>query len=149
MKYLVFLTSLLLGATASPITQRQTTQANVSGFSASTNTNSDGAVITYNIEIPGLVSTHCSYSDETSGSTLPAVAQTPCDDPSVRWQFRQDPSLPGSEGRYRIVIIYTPTSGAGMAGFHEWAPSDFPQQLVGNGEETVYQGASDFVVDMS
>ncbi|KAI1150252.1 hypothetical protein F4825DRAFT_20183 [Nemania diffusa] len=149
MKYLVLLASLLLGATASPVRQRQTTQANISSFSASTNTNSDGAVITYDIELPGLVSTHCSYSDSTSGSTLPAVAQTPCDDPAVRWQFRQDPSLPGGQGRYRIVVIYAPASGAGKAGFHEWDPSDFPLQVVGGGDETVYQGAADFVIDMS
>ncbi|TGJ78397.1 hypothetical protein E0Z10_g10364 [Xylaria hypoxylon] len=145
MKYFAVLTTLLLGATATPVRQRQTTQAKISGFSASTNTNGDGATIGYNFEIAGLVSTHCGYSDEISESKLPNVQQTLCDDPAVRWQFRQDPSLPGTQGRYRIVVIYTPTSGAGAAGFHEWAASDFPLDT----DETVYQGASDFIVDMA
>ncbi|KAI1428181.1 hypothetical protein F5Y12DRAFT_711497 [Xylaria sp. FL1777] len=146
MKYLAVLTTLLLGATATPIRQRQITQATISGFSASTNTNGNGAAIGYDVEIAGVVNTHCSYSDETSGSKLPDIQQTPCDNPVVRWQFRQDPSQPGSEGRYRIVVIYAPASGASAAGFHEWAPSDFP---LGDDSETVYQGASGFVVDMS
>jgi hypothetical protein len=61
----------------------------------------------------------------------------------VKWQFRQDPSMPGGEGRYRIVIVVS--GGQAGAGFHEWAPSDFP--LVAG--ETVYQGASAFVVDIT
>ncbi|KAI0424144.1 hypothetical protein F5Y09DRAFT_151781 [Xylaria sp. FL1042] len=149
MKCLTVLTALLLGATASPVRQRQTTQANISSFSASTNTNGDGATIGYDLEIVGIVNTHCSYSDSTSGSKLPDVGQTPCDNPVVRWQFRQDPSLPGSEGRYRIVVIYAPASGPSAAGFHEWAPSDFPQESLGSETETIYQGASDFVMDMA
>ncbi|KAF2963914.1 hypothetical protein GQX73_g9673 [Xylaria multiplex] len=126
---------------ASPVAQR-TTQAKISGFSASTNTYGNGATFDYDVEIDGLVNTHCSYSDETSGPKLPDVAQTPCDDPAIRWQFRQDPSQPGGEGRYRIVVIHTPT---GTAGFHEWAPADFPL----NADETIYQGASDFTIDIA
>ncbi|KAI0408913.1 hypothetical protein F4802DRAFT_302825 [Xylaria palmicola] len=148
MKSLAFLSSLLLCATASPVQQRQPTQAKVSGFTASTH--GTGATIAYNLEIPGLVSTHCSYSDATtSGSKLPAVDQRPCDDAAVKWQFRQDPSRPGGEGRYRIVIIHALASGAAEAGFHEWVPSDFPEEIVGGENETVYKGAADFVVDVA
>ncbi|KAI3343165.1 hypothetical protein F4824DRAFT_133311 [Ustulina deusta] len=149
MKYLAALTTVLLCVTATPVRQRQTTQATISGFSASTDANGNGAAIGYGLEIAGVVNTHCSYSDKTSGSKLPDVAQTPCDNPAVRWQFRQDPSQPGTEGRYRIVAIYTPSSGPSVAGFHEWAPSDFPQELVGSENETVYKGAADFAMDMA
>lgn len=106
--------------------------------------------ISFDVEIPDRVSTHCSYTDETSGSTLPTINQTPCDDESVIWQFKQDPSSPGSEGQYRIVIIHALESGAAEAGFHEWSASDFPlEEHTGSSDETVYAGASDFAVDMS
>ncbi|KAI1283267.1 hypothetical protein F5Y07DRAFT_149276 [Xylaria sp. FL0933] len=149
MKCLTVLTALLLGATASPVRQRETAQAKISSFSANTNADGDGATIEYDLDIPGVVKTHCIHSDSTSGSKLPDVGPTACDNPVVRWQFRQDPSLPGTEGRYRIVVIYAPASGPSAAGFHEWAPSDFPQEPLGNETETVYQGASGFAVDMS
>lgn len=106
--------------------------------------------ISFDLEIPNQVNTRCSYTDETSGSTLPSIAQTPCDDESVLWQFRQDPSQPGTEGQYRIVIIHTLESGAAEAGFHEWSASDFPlEEHAGSSDETVYSGSSDFVVEMS
>ncbi|KAI3322151.1 hypothetical protein HD806DRAFT_536617 [Xylariaceae sp. AK1471] len=147
MKNLVFLASFLLGVTAtSPVKQRQTTtEANVSSFSASTTTNISGASITFDLEIPGLTTTHCAYSDSTSDAKLPAVdfSSGICDDPAVKWQFRQDPSGPGSEGRYRIVIVVS--GGQSGAGFHEWAPSDFPLAA----DETIYQGAPNFVIDIS
>jgi hypothetical protein len=184
MKYLALFTSFLLSTRASPVKQRQSTQATISDFSASTNPNGNGATyavhlllplydfgnvmpmyvrpnanlngsrrISYDISIPELLTTHCSYSDQTSGSKLPTVELTPCDDPSVRWQFRQDPSQPGTEGRYRIVVvILTPTSGSGeggKAGFHEWVSTDFPLELVGSENETVYRGASEFAIDLS
>ncbi|KAI0460083.1 hypothetical protein F5B21DRAFT_498691 [Xylaria acuta] len=149
MQSLVLLTSLLLGATATPVKQRQATQAKVSNFTADTNPYGNGAWIGYDLEIPGLVSTRCGYSDATSGSTLPGIDQTSCDDPAVRWQFHQDPSQPGSEGRYRIVVIYTPATGPGKAGFHEWAPADFPQVLIASTNETIYLGESEFFVDLS
>ncbi|KAI8953877.1 hypothetical protein F4801DRAFT_90066 [Xylaria longipes] len=149
MQYLVLLASLLLGATASPVKQRQTTQAKVGYFTADTNPYGSGAFICYYLEIPGLVNTRCAYYDTTSDSTLPSVDQTYCYDPSVRWQFHQDPSIPGTEGQYRIVIIYTPTTGPAKSGFHEWAPSDFRQDLIGSTNETYYQGAIEFSVDLS
>lgn len=57
----------------------------------------------------------------------------------MRWQFRQDPSLPGSEGRYRLVVVYTPGTGAvSGAGFHEWTPGWFAVESSGGKNETVY-----------
>lgn len=103
--------------------------------------------ITYDLEIPDVINamTHCTYTDTTTADTkLPAVdlTQGTCDDPAVNWQFRQDPSGPGSEGgRFRLVVVVN--GGRDGAGFYEWAPVDFP--LVG--EETVYQGTPDFDFD--
>lgn len=154
MKSFMLLTSLLLGASAKPIKERQTTtQAVISNFSASTNPNGNGATIAYDLALAGLT-THCIYTDATATTHLPAVSQSVCDDASVRWQFHQDPSIPGGgDGRYRIVIIHTPSPpGSGSesehptAGFHEWAPTDFP---FGNGGETVYRGDTSFAVDFS
>lgn len=106
--------------------------------------------ISFDVEIPGQISTRCSYEDETSGSTLPTITQTPCDDGSVLWQFKQDPSPPGSDGQYRLVVIHTLESGAAEAGFHEWPADDFPlEERTGSADETVYSGAADFTVDMS
>ncbi|KAI1111998.1 hypothetical protein F5Y14DRAFT_423295 [Nemania sp. NC0429] len=150
MKYTAIFSSLLLLATASPVRQRQTKQANISNFSASTSTAGNGASIAFDVEIPNQVSTRCSYVDETSGSTLPTVDQTPCDNDSVKWQFRQDPSRPGADGQYRIVVIHTLASGAAEAGFHEWAATDFPlEERTGSSDETVYTGAADFAVGLS
>ncbi|KAI0446732.1 hypothetical protein F4803DRAFT_450057 [Xylaria telfairii] len=149
MQSLVLLTALLLGATASPIQQRETTQAKITNFAAGTNPVDTGAAIGYNLEISGLVSTRCDYSDTTSGSKLPPVGQIPCADPAVKWQFRQDPSIPGTEGRYRIVVIYTPATGVSKAGFHEWPATDFPVEVLRASQETVYLGASDFSVDLA
>ncbi|KAI1307759.1 hypothetical protein F5Y03DRAFT_393823 [Xylaria venustula] len=148
MKYLL-LASLLLGVTATPVKQRQATQAKISRFSASSDGDAGGAEIGYSIEIPGLVSTHCSYADANPATKLPDVSQTPCDNPVVRWQFRQDPSRPGTEGRYRIVMIYAPPSGPSAAGFHEWDPSDFPEESLDAEYVTVYHGAPDFIIDIA
>ncbi|KAF2966223.1 hypothetical protein GQX73_g7326 [Xylaria multiplex] len=111
MQYLVLLTSLLLGATATLVEQRQTSpQAQVSSFSAHTNLYDNGFSIGYDFEITGLVNTHCNYSDTTSGPTVPRVDLIDCEDPTVRWQFFHEPAPMGAP--YRIVIIYTPATGA-------------------------------------
>ncbi|KAI1176222.1 hypothetical protein F4777DRAFT_283109 [Nemania sp. FL0916] len=145
MKYLALIVASLLGTTATPVSERQSTQATITSFSAGTNITGPGASFAYDIEIPGLATTHCSYSDTTSEIHLPTVDQTPCADPSVRWQFRQDPSQPGGMGLYRIVVIYTPPKGgAGKSGFHEWAWNQFLQ----SGEETIYQGPSTFTIGL-
>ncbi|KAI2635267.1 hypothetical protein GGS21DRAFT_73288 [Xylaria nigripes] len=147
MRYLALLTPFLLGATAFPLKQRQiNTQANVSGFTASTS-EGNGAFFAYDLQIEDVVNTHCEYSDDISVSNLPNVPQVNCDDPAVRWQFNQDPSRPGTEGLYRIVIIYTTESpNVVVAGWHEWQPTDFPVSASG---ETQYQGATDFSVTLT
>ncbi|KAI1823957.1 hypothetical protein F4861DRAFT_539419 [Xylaria intraflava] len=149
MKYLALLTPFLLGATAAPVTQDTNTVGSIRHFRASTNPNSSGASISYLVEITDQVRTYCYYSDETSGPKLPNVGQIYCDNPDVKWQFNQDPSPPHTEGRYRIVVIYTSPESPHVvtAGFHEWDPSDFSLQGDGASVGTVYQGAPNFVLD--
>ncbi|KAI1359149.1 hypothetical protein F5Y08DRAFT_344995 [Xylaria arbuscula] len=139
MKYLTALATLLLSATASPVSKRQTAVATVSNFTASTTVNGDGASISFDFLINEEVNAHCTYSDTTSDTNLPDVSFTTCDDTTVRWQFHQDPSLPGTQGNYRIVVVYTPVPGAASeAGFHEWGPGWFSRELLGGKNETVY-----------
>ncbi|KAJ2990635.1 hypothetical protein NUW58_g2848 [Xylaria curta] len=109
MQYLVLFTSLLLGATATPVEQRQTApEAQVSSFTAHTNLGGTGASIGFDFEIAGLVSAHCSYSDTTSGSRVPNVGLTDCDDQTVRWEFFHEPPRGAP---YRLVVVYTPAGG--------------------------------------
>ncbi|KAI0523743.1 hypothetical protein F5B22DRAFT_415157 [Xylaria bambusicola] len=149
MKYFAVLTTLLLGATASPVGKRQTTIATISEFFASTIVNDDGASIGFHFAIKDEVSTRCHYSDKTSDAKLPDVPFTKCDDGTVRWQFRQDPSRPGAEGRYRLVIVYTPASSAvSESGFHEWNPDLFKLELMGTRNETHYTGYTGWDQDL-
>jgi hypothetical protein len=100
----------------------------------------------YDINVPGVLSTTCSYSDQTSVSRLPAVSFTSCADPAVQWQFRQDPGVPGAEGRYRIVITVANSAGGRNAGFREWDPSAFPVENFGSSVAQFYRGEPDFVI---
>ncbi|KAI0468705.1 hypothetical protein F4859DRAFT_198961 [Xylaria cf. heliscus] len=149
MQSLVLLTSLLLGATATPVKQGATTQAKIKNFAAETNPDSDGAWMGFDLEMPGLDIIRCEYTDDTSDSKLPSVPQVACENSAARWQFNEDPALPGGEGTYRLVIVYLLPSGEGMSGFHEWDPSEFPSVLVGSSNETYYKGPTEFTVDLS
>ncbi|KAI1491611.1 hypothetical protein F5X96DRAFT_668546 [Biscogniauxia mediterranea] len=145
------LSSLLLAlVSASPIARAPTSQIDVTGFTAQTEPNGDGASISFTVSIPSvsISGTSCAYSDATSLNRLPDVPMTPCSDASLRFQFRQDPAqYPGAgEGRYRLVVVYTPAGDAGIAGYHEWDPSDFVASSSGGGEELVYAGAPDFTL---
>ncbi|KAL7628519.1 hypothetical protein AAE478_000034 [Parahypoxylon ruwenzoriense] len=156
MKTVTVLTSLLLfgasAVSAAPVTERQVqkpTEFDITNFSANTQPHGDGAFISFNLAVPGTsTSTQCGYSDSSSISALPSVPMRPCDDPAVEWQFRQDPSVPGTEGRYRIVVTYAYGEGnARVAGFHEWPATDFPLESFGSTVETFYRGQPDFVID--
>ncbi|KAI1761893.1 hypothetical protein GGR53DRAFT_449938 [Hypoxylon sp. FL1150] len=154
MKAIAALSSLLLlGATsvsAVPVVERQTqvpTEMDITAFSANTLPHGTAAFISFNIAIPNTsTSTTCSYSDQSSVSVLPSVSLRPCDDPLVEWEFRQDPSLPGSEGQYRVVITYAYDGVKKVAGFHEWPATDFPQEDFGSTVATFYRGEPDFVI---
>ncbi|KAI1103877.1 hypothetical protein F4804DRAFT_212018 [Jackrogersella minutella] len=144
---------LLLGATsvsAAPVTERQVqapAEMDITNFSANTEPHGSGAFISFNIAIPGTsTTTNCTYSDFTSVSELPSVSFQPCDDPAVEWQFHQDPSQPGTEGDYRVVITYAYDASKKVAGWHEWPASDFPLENFGSTVETFYSGAPDFVI---
>ncbi|KAI0175493.1 hypothetical protein GGR52DRAFT_314363 [Hypoxylon sp. FL1284] len=154
MKTVAILSSLLLfGATsvsAAPVSERETqapTEMDITAFSANTQPHGDGAFISFNIAIPNTsMSTTCGYSDQTSVSVLPDVSLRPCDDPAVEWQFRQDPSIPGTEGRYRVVITYAYDGVKRVAGYHEWPATDFPLESFGSTSETFYRGQPDFTI---
>ncbi|KAI2619494.1 hypothetical protein GGS26DRAFT_595341 [Hypomontagnella submonticulosa] len=144
---------LLLGASsvsAAPVTERQIqvpTEMDVTNFSANTLPHGTGAFISFNIAVPGTTeTTTCSYSDQSSVGQLPSVSMRPCDDPAVEWEFRQDPSQPGSEGRYRVVVTYAYDAPKRVGGFHEWPATDFPEENFGSTYATFYRGAPDFVI---
>ncbi|KAI0005837.1 hypothetical protein F4779DRAFT_620828 [Xylariaceae sp. FL0662B] len=152
MKSIAAIASLFLVAvSAAPVEQRQTpTEFDITKFSANTKPHGDGAFISFDIAIPSVKSTTCSYADTTSVSQLPAVSMRPCDDAAFEWQFRQDPSQPGAQGRYRVVVTYA-VNGVGdgrkVAGYHEWPATDFPLENFGSTVETFYRGEPDFVID--
>ncbi|KAI4869165.1 hypothetical protein F4820DRAFT_43252 [Hypoxylon rubiginosum] len=154
MKTIAALSSLLLfGATsvfAAPVNERQIeapTEMDITSFSANTEPHGTGAFISFDIAIPNTsMSTTCAYSDQSSVSVLPSVSMRPCDDPAVEWQFHQDPSIPGTEGRYRVVITYAYDGVKKIAGFHEWPATDFPLENFGSTVATFYRGQPDFTI---
>lgn len=70
----------------------------------------------------------------------------PCDDAAVEWEFRQDPSMPGTSGQYRVVVTYAYDGAKRVAGYHEWPATDFPLESFGSTSETFYRGQPDFVI---
>ncbi|KAI2464964.1 hypothetical protein F4781DRAFT_411061 [Annulohypoxylon bovei var. microspora] len=144
---------LLLGAssvTAAPVSEREVqapTEMDISSFSANTLPHGTGAFISFSISIPNTsLNTTCAYSDQSSVSFLPSVPLQPCADPSVEWEFRQDPSQPGGEGDYRVVVTYAYDAPKKVAGYHEWPASDFPLENFGSTVETFFTGTPDFVI---
>jgi hypothetical protein len=146
MKTTALILSLLSAVSAAPVEQRQATEFQITNLSANTTPHGTGAFFSYDINVPGVLSTTCSYTDQTSVGRLPNIAFTPCADPAVQWQFRQDPSQPGSEGRYRIVITVANAAGGRVAGFREWAPADFPVENFGSSVAQFYRGEPSFVI---
>ncbi|KAI8958379.1 hypothetical protein F5Y11DRAFT_40798 [Daldinia sp. FL1419] len=153
MKSVTILSSLLLGAASvfgAPVTEKRAevpTEFDITNFSANTLPHGTGAFVSFNVAIPSTtVSTTCNYSDQSSVSKLPSVSLRPCDDPSFEWQFHQDPSQPGTEGHYRVVVVYAYDAPKKVAGYHEWPATDFPQENFGSTYATFYRGAPDFVV---
>ncbi|KAI1088234.1 hypothetical protein F5B19DRAFT_24646 [Rostrohypoxylon terebratum] len=150
MKTFAFVSALLLGASAAPVNERQVqapTEFDITSFSANTLPHGTGAFISFNIAVPDTsLSTTCSYSDHSSVSILPSVSMRPCDDASVQWEFSQDPSQPGTDGSYRLVVTYAYDALVEIAGFHEWPATDFPLENFGSTVETFYTGTPDFTI---
>ncbi|OTA97840.1 hypothetical protein M434DRAFT_391461 [Hypoxylon sp. CO27-5] len=152
MKTVAALSSLLLlgSVSAAPVTERDVqppTEFDVTKFSANTIPHGTGAFISFDVAIPNTsVSTTCSYSDQSSVGDLPSVSMRPCDDPAVQWQFHQDPSQPGTEGQYRVVVTYAYDGAKRVGGFHEWPATDFPLEQYGAAFATFYRGIPDFVI---
>ncbi|KAI0021683.1 hypothetical protein F4780DRAFT_275440 [Xylariomycetidae sp. FL0641] len=147
MKSFAVIPTMLLAASSAPVESRDATEMDITDFKAQTLSTGDGATISYDIAIPGVLSTHCEYADSTSTTKLPDISSLiPCDDAAITWEFRQDPSQPGTSGRYRIVVTYIDPSGKGVAGFHEWPSTDFAEETVESSTEVVYGGEADFVI---
>ncbi|KAI1205299.1 uncharacterized protein F4807DRAFT_443504 [Annulohypoxylon truncatum] len=150
MKTFAALSLLFLGASAVPVTERQTpapTEFDISSFSANTLPHGTGAFISFTITAPGTtLNTTCAYSDQSSASELPSVSLRPCDDAAVEWEFMQDPAQPGTQGSYRIVVTYAYDAPKRVAGYHEWPATDFPLENFGSTVETFYTGTPDFVI---
>ncbi|TPX14550.1 uncharacterized protein E0L32_005242 [Thyridium curvatum] len=150
MKSFTALTTAILAGlvSAKPLHTRATTEFDVTSFSANTLPHGTAASIGFKIAAaPGGASTECKYSDNTSVGHLPDVPFRPCDDAAFQWQFRQEPSQPGTEGQYLIVVKYDdPTLGHPVAGAHEWPASDFPFENQGSTVSQAYRGEPDFVI---
>ncbi|ORY66569.1 uncharacterized protein BCR38DRAFT_339024 [Pseudomassariella vexata] len=147
MKSFAAISTLLLTAiSAAPVEQRQATEFDVTGFSANTTPHGTAAYISYTLDIPGILNTQCSYHDTTSVTNLPDVPFQPCDDPSVEWQFHHEPSQPGGNGPYLIVITYADGTGRKVAGWKEFPASEFPVEQYGASFAQFYRGEPDFVI---
>ncbi|KAI1074544.1 hypothetical protein F5B20DRAFT_586161 [Whalleya microplaca] len=147
MRVIAAISTLLVAVSAAPLEQRAAaSEMDITNFSANTAPHGDGAYISFDIAVPDASSTRCSYSDQTSVSQLPSVSMRPCDDPAFQWQFRQDPSQPGTEGQYRVVVTYADGSGSRVGGYHEWPATDFPEESFGSTTETFYRGEPSFVI---
>ncbi|KAK9774889.1 hypothetical protein SCAR479_08444 [Seiridium cardinale] len=149
MKNFAAISALLLSAvSAAPVEQRQANEFDITNFSANTQPLGTAAFLSYDIEIPGVPSTSCSYSDQTSVGAIPDI--TPyrgCDNTAVQWQFRHEPSQPGTSGPYLLVITYTDAStGITVAGFKEWPATDFPFENFGSTVAQFYRGEPNFII---
>ncbi|KAI0136216.1 hypothetical protein BJ170DRAFT_589211 [Xylariales sp. AK1849] len=144
--FAAFSALLFSAVSAAPVEQRQATEYDITSFSANTTPHGTGAYISYDISIPGVLSTHCSYSDHTSVTTLPDVAFTPCDNPAVEWQFRHEPSMPGGSAPYLLVITYEDETGKKVGGSEEWPSDEFPIEQYGAAFAQFYRGEPDFVI---
>jgi hypothetical protein len=92
------------------------------------------------------LTTKCSYSDQTTVGKLPDI--TPyraCDDASVEWQFRQEPSSDGN-GQYLLVITYQDATGKKVGGSQEWRAEEFPIEQNGASYSQAFRGEPDFVI---
>ncbi|ETS87821.1 hypothetical protein PFICI_01649 [Pestalotiopsis fici W106-1] len=138
----------LSAASAAPLEQRQATEFDITNFSANTIPHGTGAFMSYDIEIPGVLSTTCSYSDQTSVGHLPDITPyRPCDDASVTWQWRQIQAGPTGPGPYLLVILYTdPATSAVVDGSKEWPSTDFPVEDQGSSVAQFYRGEPNFVI---
>lgn len=91
----------------------------------------------------------CTYTDETSGTDLPFISYTACDDPSVEWQFRQiQATQTSSNGPYLLVVTYEDSDGNKVGGSRTWNSDEFPEENNDGVLNQVYTGESDFVITL-
>ncbi|KAH6657538.1 hypothetical protein BKA67DRAFT_555559 [Truncatella angustata] len=150
MKNIAAISTLLLSVVSgAPVEQRQATEFDITNFSANTIPHGTGAFLSYDITIPGVLSTNCFYSDQSSVGSIPDI--TPyrgCADAAVQWQFRHEPSQPGGSAPYLLVITYKDlNTGVTVAGSKEWPSTDFPFEDFGSTVAQFYRGEPNFVVD--
>ncbi|KAK8019934.1 hypothetical protein PG990_005072 [Apiospora arundinis] len=126
-------------------------ELNIASFAASTESKTPVAHFTFNVSVPGDSgnTAKCSFEGPSAtGGLLPDVAWRACDDPVVQWQFRHEPSRPGSSGPYLLVVTYEVDASTGqrVAGFKEWQASLFPTEESTDGTTQSYKGEADFVI---
>ncbi|KAK8088554.1 hypothetical protein PG997_003515 [Apiospora hydei] len=78
----------------------------IAGFTASSKSVDPAVHFTFNVS-GGEATTTCSFDGPSAdGGLLPDVAWRGCDDAAFQWQFRHEPSRPGSSGPYLLVVTY-------------------------------------------
>ncbi|KAK7940769.1 uncharacterized protein PG986_013156 [Apiospora aurea] len=120
----------------------------IAGFTASTESVDPAAHFTFNVS-GGEASTTCSFDGPSAdGGLLPDVAWRGCDDAAFQWQFRYEPSRPGSSGPYLLVVTYQADAQTGrrVGGFKEWQASVFPIEETSDGTTQAYKGDADFSI---
>ncbi|KAK8113756.1 hypothetical protein PG999_005825 [Apiospora kogelbergensis] len=94
-------------------------ELNITGLAASTESGKPAAHFAFAVSIPGGGDAiKCSfYGRAAAGGLLPDVAWRPCDDPTVQWQFRHEPSRPGTSGPYLLVVTYRVDAQTGQRSY--------------------------------
>ncbi|KAK6193742.1 hypothetical protein LQW54_012168 [Pestalotiopsis sp. IQ-011] len=149
MKSFAAISTLLLSAvSAAPLEKRQDSQYEITNFSANTTPHGTGAYMSYNLEIPGVLNTTCTYSDQTSVGQLPDITPyRPCDDASITWQFRQIQAAPTGPGPYLLVILYKDaTTSVVVDGSQTWSSTDFPVEDEGSSVAQFFRGEPNFTI---
>ncbi|KAK8055765.1 hypothetical protein PG993_000992 [Apiospora rasikravindrae] len=120
----------------------------IAGFTASTESVRPAAYFTFNVS-GGDATTTCSFSGNSAdGGLLPDVAWRNCEDAAFQWQFRHEPSRPGTSGPYLLVVTYQidAQTGQRVGGFKEWQASTFPIEESTDGTTQAYKGDADFSI---
>ncbi|KAK8138110.1 hypothetical protein PG984_001490 [Apiospora sp. TS-2023a] len=146
----VLSSSISLSAAAPHTRANIPSEMNIAGFAASTEAMKPDAQVSFTASVlGGSATTNCAfYGRAAEGGLLPDVSWRACDDAAFQWQFRHEPSRPGSSGPYLLVVTYQVDAQTGqrVAGFKEWQASVFPISESTDGASQAYNGESDFSI---
>ncbi|KAK7924212.1 hypothetical protein PG985_006266 [Apiospora marii] len=150
----VLSSSISLAAAAPHPRANLPTEINIAGFAASTEPTKPDAQVSFTVSVlGGGAATKCAFNGPAAeGGLLPDVSWRACDDAAFQWQFRHEPSRPGTSGPYLLVVTYwvDAQTGQRVAGFREWQASVFPISESADGTSQAYNGEADFsITDLS